>query len=418
MALTCRKCSPRAGRVRRVLRGCPGALVGLLGMAMLVLLGAAPASAHAQLVSSTPAEGAVVETAPEAVDLEFNERVQVHAEDTRIFAGDGSEIPAEAVSRDRVVTVTPSEALPEGTVVVSYAITSADGHRINGSVTFAVGEPTPGAASSEVFEEPVTAGVGAALTVATGVAAVCALALAAISILSGIGIRRTAGALPGIDRIREVCWPVGLVAAVVAVPLGVVQRGEFGWSGLLTWSHWLDGFWTWRGLWVFVALACAAVAMAALRRTSTGVAVVAALALILAGGASLAAPGADPVPVGGVPAGDPVGEVNAGEHTVRVSFDSLMVGTTAVTVEVLDASGEMVEPFAPPKLSLHSEEVVLGDVVLAEESAGTYTGRVTFPEPGEWTSEVSVRIDEFTNPVLELPFEVGRLPTTEGVGGH
>lgn len=391
----------------------------MLAMALLLSLGAVPAAAHAQLVSSTPVEGAVVEQAPTTVELEFNERIQVHAEDTRIFAGDGSEIPSDAGSSDRVVTVTPGEELPEGTVVVSYAITSADGHRVNGSVTFAVGEPTPGAAASEVFDEPATAGVWLALWVATSVALTCGLVLAVVALL-GVGrLRRFSVASSSLAaRLREVCWQIGLLAAVASVPLGVLHRGEFGWSELLTWAHWADGFLTWRGMWVLAALVSAAIAVAALRRASTGVAVAAALTLVLAGGASLAAPGADPVPVGGVPAGDPVGEADAGDHTVRVSFESLMVGTTAVTVEVLDASGAPVEPFAAPRLSLRSESLDLGEVQLTQQSAGSYDGRVTFADTGEWAVEVSVRIDEFTNPVLELPFEVGRPPTAEGGGGH
>lgn len=403
-----------------------GVLAGLAALLLAVLavsVGAAPASAHAQLVSSSPDEGAVVPSAPEAMKLEFNERVQVHVEDTHVFIGDGSEIEAEVVSADRVVTVTPGAELPEGTVVVSYSVTSADGHRIDGSVTFAVGAPTPGSSSNEAFEAPVTAGVSGMATVARVVAVAAG---AGMLLLVGLGLRRSRS--PRLVRGRDLCWQMGLVAAVVAVPLAVVDRGGFGWAGLLTWEHWLDGFVTWRGLLVAVALVGAAIAVGALRRTSlsaagsvrrtsTVTALAAALVLAGAGAASFAVPGADPVPVDGVPAGDPVGEASAGDTTVRVTFQSLMVGTTGVTLEVLDSRGQPVAPYATPRLRLHSESINLGDVTLQKDGVGAYAGTVTLPEPGEWTVEVSLRVDEFTNPVLELPFEVGR-PAATGGGGH
>lgn len=417
---------------RRALRHGLAGLVVLLCAAFVVSAVASPVAAHAQLVSSTPAEGAVVPSAPETVQLEFNERVQVHAEDTHVFVGDGSEVEAEAVSADRVVTVTPGAALPEGTVVVSYSVTSADGHRINGSVTFAVGAPTPGSSSNETFDEPMTTGVSGAATGAWVVALVAGAGLLLLLAGRGLAERGLAGPVDGrLGRLRDACWLVGLPAAVLAVPLSVVDDGGYGWSGMFAWGHWIDGFLTWRGLLVVVALVAAAVGVGALRRTpvvgrSAGVAVVAAIALTGAGAAAFAAPGADPVPVSGVPAGDPVaeasaGETAAGETTVRVSFQSLMVGTTRVTLEVLDGEGRPVEPFATPRLRMHSESVNLGDVALEVDEGGppgVYAGTVTLPEPGEWTVEVSLRVDEFTNPVLELPFEVGRPATAGGGGGH
>src|SRR4051812_40534863 len=58
---------------RSTLAAAAGAL--LAGMIGSVLLGAAPAAAHASLKSSTPAADSVLATAPRSVELLFNEAV-------------------------------------------------------------------------------------------------------------------------------------------------------------------------------------------------------------------------------------------------------------------------------------------------------------------------------------------------------
>ena len=50
---------------------------------------AAPASAHAELVETDPAEGAVVETAPETVTLTFNEAVRLTSQEIAVYDAQG-----------------------------------------------------------------------------------------------------------------------------------------------------------------------------------------------------------------------------------------------------------------------------------------------------------------------------------------
>ena len=64
--------SPHAGHT--VLRAV-GAL--LLGMLFVLGAGVAPAQAHAELLSTNPEDGAVLDTAPATVELRFNEPVQL-----------------------------------------------------------------------------------------------------------------------------------------------------------------------------------------------------------------------------------------------------------------------------------------------------------------------------------------------------
>jgi hypothetical protein len=61
-------------------------------VAALLLLGAAPASAHAVLEASTPGDGARLDTPPESVRLEFNEPVSADLGGLRVFSAERIEV--------------------------------------------------------------------------------------------------------------------------------------------------------------------------------------------------------------------------------------------------------------------------------------------------------------------------------------
>lgn len=117
----------------------------------LVVLGAAPASAHAELIDSDPAEGAVVETAPETVTLTFNEPVRLTSQEIAVYDASGDEVASASGANGTEVTVDLMGAadLAEGTYVVSWNVLSGDGHPISGALTFSVGAP-----STSVTEAP------------------------------------------------------------------------------------------------------------------------------------------------------------------------------------------------------------------------------------------------------------------------
>ncbi|KRF15523.1 hypothetical protein ASG90_12615 [Nocardioides sp. Soil797] len=398
-------------------------LVAVAVISVITLLtGATAASAHAQLVSSSPGNGSVVGQPPKAITLEFNEAVTARAEETRVFDGNGAEIAVQVTTADRTVTVTPTDELSQGTVVVGYAVTSADGHPIEGSITFAVGEPTPGSSENGVFEEPTTTGIGAAHTAAVGLAVLATAALVVLLLLGRSG------------RWVEASWLLALGAVVLAVPLGAVEAGGVGWGALLDWEHWVDGWVSWRGLLLAVAVVAAACAVSWSRQVrSDGAPVhhesagagggwrsrlpVILAVLVVAGAAPSAFAASGPSTAAAPqPGGSPVAEATSGDHTVRMTLDSTTVGTTGFRLKVLDAGGRPVQPYAVPKLRATSEGLAL-DLALKRESAGVWTGSVTLPSPGDWEVEVSVRLSEFENPVLTLPFEIGSR-TAASSGGH
>ncbi|WP_341926127.1 copper resistance protein CopC [Nocardioides psychrotolerans] len=119
-----------------------GAVAAVLAVLALLLVGAAPASAHATLVSSDPAEGEVVATVPDVVTFTFDEPVNLTADAVRVFDAAGDPVDSSAEARDTVVTADLPDELDDGTYVVTWRAVSSDGHPISGSLTFSIGAPS------------------------------------------------------------------------------------------------------------------------------------------------------------------------------------------------------------------------------------------------------------------------------------
>lgn len=126
-------------------------VAALLQAALVIVLGAAPpASAHATLVSTDPAEGAVLETAPEQVTFTFNESVIGVPAGIQVFDATGEQVASSASVEEARLVVDLEGEVGEGTLVVVWRLVSADGHPIGGSLSFSVGAP------SEVVDVPTT----------------------------------------------------------------------------------------------------------------------------------------------------------------------------------------------------------------------------------------------------------------------
>ena len=108
----------------------------------LVLASAAPAAAHATLIATDPAEGAVLATAPEQVTFTFNESVIGVPAGITVFDATGEEVASSATVRDAQLVVSLEDEVDEGTLVVVWRLVSADGHPIGGSLSFSVGAPS------------------------------------------------------------------------------------------------------------------------------------------------------------------------------------------------------------------------------------------------------------------------------------
>jgi len=130
-------------------------MIGAAARIVLLLLaaltaaaaGTTAARAHASLLSSQPADGAMAARAPEAVTLTFNEPVSAQA--LRLIGPDGTATVLPVPDAGATLTV-PLPALAQGTHLLSWRVISADGHPVGGSLVFSVGRITaPPAAATD-----------------------------------------------------------------------------------------------------------------------------------------------------------------------------------------------------------------------------------------------------------------------------
>ncbi len=133
----------------------PGAAVVRVVLAALLAtalgLVAAPASAHDELLSSDPADGAVLTNPPGAITLLFSDP-PLDVGNQVILRNSAKETVAqgEPTIEGNAVRLPITEQLPDGAYTVSWRVVSGDGHPIEGAFTFSVGTVTsPSAATSQ-----------------------------------------------------------------------------------------------------------------------------------------------------------------------------------------------------------------------------------------------------------------------------
>lgn len=124
-------------------------------MAALLAFGsvliAAPATAHATLVSSNPADGAALKKEPTSITLTFNENVATPAQ-LLVTAPDGTKLADQTPSIDGTdIRQTIDASGQSGTYRVAYRVVSADGHPVTGELSYdvAAGERTATDAQSD-----------------------------------------------------------------------------------------------------------------------------------------------------------------------------------------------------------------------------------------------------------------------------
>lgn len=151
---------PNVGHPRRF-----QALV-LLGTVLVLLLGgAAPASAHAALRTTDPDDGSVVQRAPRHLTLTFTESVGLLDDSFRVFGPDQRRVHTgearHADGRSDTARVGLPGKLARGTYTVAWRVVSADSHPVSGAFTFSVGKRSATTAQVDTGpdEDPLTGGL-------------------------------------------------------------------------------------------------------------------------------------------------------------------------------------------------------------------------------------------------------------------
>ena len=104
-------------------------------------LGCSAAEAHAHLVTSTPAEGAVLPAPPQAVALTFSEGAQFTLVSLQKGADPKQSITPLPPAAANTATV-PMPALTPGSYTLSWRVLSNDGHVASGTLHFSVAAPS------------------------------------------------------------------------------------------------------------------------------------------------------------------------------------------------------------------------------------------------------------------------------------
>ncbi|MEO7070373.1 MAG: copper resistance protein CopC [Nostocoides sp.] len=129
------------GAVRRMLRWAAGTLLALT----VLVLAAAPASAHAQLLSTGPVSGSQIGRSPQVILLEFDEAVTLMRNSLRVLDAAGHDVTIGPVGHPgghgEDVSAPLTTVLPRGDYRVLWRVMSDDGHPVSGTFAFGVGVP-------------------------------------------------------------------------------------------------------------------------------------------------------------------------------------------------------------------------------------------------------------------------------------
>ena len=200
---------------------------------LFALMPASVASAHAELSTTSPADGSVVATAPTAVTLQFSEGISIQPDGVRILDGDGKRVDAgKAVAADDLVTAPVDGVLPNGGYVVAWRVVSDDGHPVRGAFSFSVGSRTtlPSGLAGEAFKgsaDRLDDLAGAGLRFLTYLAV---LGVAG-AVLIGAALRRPDEPSP-VGRLVAGVAGLGLVVLVLQLPVQASLATGRGWGAL------------------------------------------------------------------------------------------------------------------------------------------------------------------------------------------
>ncbi|MFJ7245608.1 FixH family protein [Kitasatospora sp. NPDC098652] len=205
---------PPAARRRSVAPRVAAALGTLGALLALMLAGAAPASAHATLDSTDPAQNSVVATAPPAVTLTFSETVSLSSDSVRVLDPAGKAVdtgnPGHADGKGNTARVGLNSGLANGTYTVAWRAVSEDSHPVGGAFTFSIGAPSDTSVSATALQGAKADDLVAALYGTGRTVAYAAFAL-----------------LAGVAAFVLVCWPAG------AARRPVQRLLMTGWTALL-----------------------------------------------------------------------------------------------------------------------------------------------------------------------------------------
>lgn len=199
--------------------------IGVAAAAVVLPL-AAPASAHAELLDSTPAAGAALDESPTQVVLRFSEPVEAGTGAIRVFDTDAERVDSGDVEHPDGASDAVALDLPElsdGSYVVTWRVLSTDSHPIQGAFTFQVGDSGAGE-GTDALAQRLLADQGGSTTVGAVYAVDRWLAFAGVAVLVGgiwfISWLWPAGASDRLTkRVVASAWALAAVSTLAGIGL-------------------------------------------------------------------------------------------------------------------------------------------------------------------------------------------------------
>jgi copper transport protein len=184
-------------------------------VAFVALALPAAAAAHANLVRTDPASGAVLASSPRVVRVVFDDVVRVGPGIEAIRNGGGSVLRGAPSATADTLTIPLRPHLPDGDYSVRWSIISDDGHLESGVLAFAVGE---GRAPPTAALQAEATGPGAGTTFARWLFLAGVLAAVGISLYALLVLRDA-------DRRIAVVLCLGAVAAAIGAAVEAHRIG-------------------------------------------------------------------------------------------------------------------------------------------------------------------------------------------------
>lgn len=139
----------------------PLLLVGSMLCACCLLFGfgqVRSASAHDELISTSPADGSSHATAPTAVGLKFSDTVLALGSEVVVKTAAGADwVAGQPVISGSTVTARLRPSGPAGKYTVAWRVVSADGHPISGTFAYTVTRGASAAPTSQPSSSPPSA---------------------------------------------------------------------------------------------------------------------------------------------------------------------------------------------------------------------------------------------------------------------
>ena len=205
-------------------------LLSPLAVSVILVGTAGPASAHAQLESTDPAESSVLLVAPSQVVLHFGEPVEIDFGSLRVLGPNGQRVDSGGTHHlpgdSHSVAISLPSQLSRGTYVVAWRVISADSHPVHGAFVFSVGSDR-GAGKANTLAIALTSQSGSPV-VGSLYWLIRFAAFAGLLFLVGLALMTTIVWRPGgtTRRIGKVLW-ISWSVLLAATLLGIAIQGVY-----------------------------------------------------------------------------------------------------------------------------------------------------------------------------------------------